>query len=90
MNKMIKTELEQLGYNLENRDGRLYYNGSLNLEGASITSLPNNLTVGGSLDLRGSSVTCLPDNLTVGGFFDLEATSITDANNIKPQCSKFL
>ena len=51
--------------------------GGLDLEGTSITELPDNLTVGGWLDLRGTSITELPDNLTVGGGLDLRGTSIT-------------
>ncbi|MGL5979800.1 MAG: hypothetical protein ACRCZY_02775, partial [Phocaeicola sp.] len=52
------------------------------LEGTSITSLPDNLTVGGSLYLEGTSITSLPDNLTVGGSLDLEGTSITDTSKV--------
>ena len=57
-----------------------YVNGSLDLRGTGITSLPDNLTVGGYLDLRGTGITSLPDNLTVGGSLDLEGTGITHAD----------
>ena len=52
-------------------------NGSLDLRGTQITSLPDNLTVGGGLNLEGTRVTSLPDNLTVGGSLDLCGTRIT-------------
>jgi hypothetical protein len=51
--------------------------GYLDLGGAAITSLPDNLTVGGSLYLGGTAITSLPDNLTVGGSLDLGGTAIT-------------
>ena len=60
--------LKDLGFKLEEKHGKLYYGGSLDLRGTGITSLPDNLTVGGSLDLRGTGITSLPDNLTVGGY----------------------
>ena len=52
------------------------YNGSLDLRGTQITSLPENLTtIGGSLYLRGTQITSLPENLTtIGGYLDLEGT----------------
>ena len=51
--------------------------GSLDLRGTGITSLPDNLTVDGWLDLSGTGITSLPDNLTVGGWLDLSGTGIT-------------
>jgi hypothetical protein len=62
---------------LEEKDGKLFYSGSLDLRGTGITSLPDGLTVGGYLDLRGTGITSLPDGLTVGGYLDLEGTGIT-------------
>ncbi|WP_368666893.1 hypothetical protein, partial [Dysgonomonas sp. 511] len=55
------SQLEKIaGITLENKDGKLRYDGSLDLRGTQITSLPDNLTVGGSLDLRGTQITSLP------------------------------
>ena len=80
----MKTELEKLtGITLENKEGKLYYGGSLHLSGTQITALPENLTVGGSLHLRGTHITALPENLTVGGFLDLSGTQITDTSKVK-------
>lgn len=40
----MKTELEKIAnITLENKDGKLHYEGSLDLEGTQITSLPDNL-----------------------------------------------
>ena len=50
--------------------------GSLDLRGTQITSLPDNLTVGGSLYLYGTPITSLPENLTVGGWIDIRKTPI--------------
>ena len=51
--------------------------GSLDLEGTSITALPDGLSVGGSLDLRGcTGITALPDGLSVGGHLDLDGTNV--------------
>ena len=66
-----------LGVRLEDKDGKLYYGGYLDLRNTQITALPDNLTVGGSLNLRNTQITALPDNLTVGGYLDLENTQIT-------------
>ena len=52
-------------------------NGSLDLSGTQITSLPDGLTVGGWLYLRGTQITSLPDGLTVGRWLDLSDTPIT-------------
>ncbi len=51
--------------------------GSLDLEGADITALSDNLSVGGSLDLSGTQIIALPDNLSVGGWLRLSGTQIT-------------
>lgn len=39
--------LNDLGYELSEKDGKPYHCGSLYLQGTGITSLPDNLTVGG-------------------------------------------
>ena len=51
------TDISQLGVKIEEKEGRFYYTGSLDLRGTGITSLPDNLTVGGYLDLRGTGIT---------------------------------
>jgi len=48
-----QTELELTGVKLEDKNGRLYYNGDLHLQFSDIKSLPDNLTVMGSLDFKG-------------------------------------
>ncbi|MFR1813180.1 hypothetical protein, partial [Dysgonomonas capnocytophagoides] len=69
------TQLEEIArITLENKDGKLYYGGYLDLGGTQITALPDNLTVGGSLNLEGTRITALPDNLTVGGSLYLKGT----------------
>jgi hypothetical protein len=75
---LSKLELERIAkIQLENKCGKLYCGGSLDLRGTAITSLPDNLTVGGFLDLEGTAITSLPDNLTVGGSIYLGGTAIT-------------
>ena len=74
--------LNDLGYELSEKDGKPYYSGYLDLEGTGITSLPDNLTVGGYLYLEGTGITSLPDNLTVGGYLDLRGTGITNTDNV--------
>jgi len=52
------------------KDGR---EGDLELNGAPITSLPDNLrSVGGSLNLSDSLITSLPDDLKIDGYLQLE------------------
>ena len=47
--------------------------GSLNLEGSDVITLPDGLKVGGTLSLRGcTELKSLPDGLTVGGSLYLE------------------
>ena len=41
---------------LEEKDGKKYYGGSLDLQGTGITSLPDNLTVGDYLDLQDTGI----------------------------------
>ena len=51
--KQIAEFGKSTGYQLEIKDGKPYYRGSLDLRGCTrITSLPNNLTVGGNLYLE--------------------------------------
>ena len=77
MQEQIAKFKSETGVQLEIKDGKPYYNSSLNLIGTKITSLPDNLTVGGYLDLQGTQITSLPDNLIVGGDIYLEDTQIT-------------
>lgn len=55
--KQVRKFKEETGRELEFKDCKLYYDGSLYLSGTGITSLPDNLTVGGSLDLSGTGIT---------------------------------
>ena len=55
--KTKKEAEKMIGVNLEEKEGKLHYAGSLDLRGTGITSLPDNLTVGGSLDLEGTGIT---------------------------------
>ena len=57
LEKQITEFKEQTGHQLEVKNGRPYYGGSLDLRGTGITSLPDGLTVGGWLDLRGTGIT---------------------------------
>ena len=51
-----------------NAEKRFDLDGSLDLRGTGITSLPDGLSVGGYLDLEGcTGITSLPDGLSVGG-----------------------
>jgi len=52
-------------------------NGSLDLRGTQIVSLPKGLKVGGDLDLRDMPISSLSAGLQVGGNLDLYATKIT-------------
>ncbi|WP_418186763.1 hypothetical protein [Aliarcobacter lanthieri] len=70
-------KLEDLGYELKKDGEKLVYDGSLDLSGTGITSLPDNLSVGGSLYLSNTGITSLPDNLSVSGYLDLSNTGIT-------------
>jgi len=65
----MKSHIEGIFFkSLVSEDGqRFKLNGDLDLRGAGITVLPDNLTVGGDLDLHGTGITTLPDNFTVGG-----------------------
>ncbi|MFP1759856.1 leucine-rich repeat domain-containing protein [Lonsdalea quercina] len=72
--KFIKSK--KIDYTVSN-DGSVSVGGDLDLNGTSITSLPDNLSVGGYLDLNGTGITSLPDNLSVGGDLYLRGTGIT-------------
>ena len=52
--EIIKKFKEETGYTLGYNDGVYSYGDSLNLAGAPIQSLPDNLTVGGYLNLEGA------------------------------------
>jgi hypothetical protein len=60
-------------------NGAITVPGNLDLEGITITSLPDNLSVAGGLYLQGcTGITSLPDNLSVAGGLDLQGcTGIT-------------
>lgn len=63
------------------RDGRPYYDGSLDLSGTQITVLPDNLTVGGYLDLEGTGIINYPIVYNCGNedraiYLDLEDKSL--------------
>lgn len=66
----MKLTIEE-AQNMMKRNG-----GSLDLRGAPIQTLPDNLTVGGYLDLSDTQIQTLPDNLTVGGSLYLRGTPI--------------
>ena len=67
---------EATGIQLEDRDGKPYYDGKLDLADSKIEKLPDNLTVNGLLNLINSNIKELPDNLTVNGSLWLENTKI--------------
>ena len=63
------------------KDFNINVEGSLDLEGTDITSLPNDLSVGGSLYLSEIDIISLPNDLSVGGSLDLWKTKITSLPN---------
>lgn len=77
LQEQINKFYKETGYQLEVKDGKAYYNDDLDLYGAKITELPDNLVVDGYLNLNNSEITELPDNLVVGGNFYLYNTKIT-------------
>ena len=87
-NKTLQEQIDKFyketGYQLKIKDGKPYYGGFLNLDaylnldGADITNLPENLVVSGSLNLYGSKISKLPKNLVVGDYLNLEKTKITE------------
>jgi hypothetical protein len=57
----------------------LWFDGTLNLEGSNISSLPNGMTIGGDLILKGiKEFSKLPDNLTVHADLDASDTNISE------------
>lgn len=66
---ITKEQFEKLlNIELIKENGKLIYNGSLDLEGREdITELPDNFKVLGFLDLDGTSITKLPKGLEVEG-----------------------
>ena len=71
---------------IEEEDGRLYSQGSLNLEGRKdITELPDNFTVIGALDLSRSGVKRLSRGLDVKWWLDISGTDIEEL----PEDTKF-
>ena len=80
--KIIKKFREETNYILYYNEGKFCYNGSLNLIGTQIQSLPDNLTVGGYLHLGNTPIQSLPDNLTVGGSLSLRDTKTIDSSMV--------
>ena len=76
MNEIIEKFKEETGYTLTIKNGELFYDDDMWLDGSEITQLPDNLTVNGNLDLSGTDITVLPNNLTVGGYLELWNTCI--------------
>ncbi len=78
LQEQIDKFYEETGYQLEVKDGKLYYNSYLDLRHTEITELPESLVVGDGLDLRHTKITKLSDNLIVGGSIYLYGTNITE------------
>ena len=68
----MKLTLEEAQKMMESNEG------NLDLCGAIVDELPDNLTVGGWLDLSGTPIKKLPDKLTVGGWLYLTGTKIKE------------
>ena len=77
---ITKEQFEELaGIKLVEEEGKLVYNGNLNLSNRKdITELPDNLKVLGGLDLISSGITKLPKGLEVKGFLDISETNIEE------------
>ena len=75
--QQIKKFKEETGITLKVKDGKPYYDRSLDLRNTGVTSLPDNLTVKGRLYLHDTGITSLPDNLNVRYDLDLSDTGIT-------------
>jgi len=73
--EFIKNYLRYIKYHI--KDGILYVDDNLNLQGSNIITLPEKLHIDGSLDLYRSMIVSLPKRLTVGSWLDLEGTNIT-------------
>lgn len=55
--EIVRDFKNKTGYTLEVKNGKLHYDGDLDLRDTGITSLPDNLTVGGDLYLEGTGIT---------------------------------
>ena len=84
---ITKEQFEELaGIELIEKDGKLVYDGDLDLEGRKdITELPDNLKVLGWLDLFDSGITKLPKGLEVNSDLDISVTDIEEL----PEDTKF-
>lgn len=78
LQEQIDKFYEETGYQLEVKDGQLYYDGDIDLHGTKVTKLPDNLVVRGWLDLKDTKVTKLSESLAVGGNLYLGKTPITE------------
>ena len=65
MNEIIEKFKEETGYELTVKEGKLFYDGNLDLKCTGIVELPDNLTVMGYLDLNDTDIDKLPNNLSV-------------------------
>ena len=77
---IIKEEFEELaGIELVEQDGKLVYDGDLNLSNKIvITELPDNLKVLGYLDLNSSGVTKLPKGMEIERWLNISYTAIEE------------
>lgn len=66
---------------LSTKDGKQYYNGSLDLSGTAITSLPEGLSVGCSLYLSGTAIQTTPLSITAV-MRNVPSTSVWNIKNL--------
>lgn len=91
MKEIIKKFKEETGYELTIKNGKLFYDGFMNLAGQNITELPDNLTVNGSISLSDTNIDKLPNNLIVKGSLFASYTYITEIPySLKVENSIFL
>ena len=77
LKNVFKNDSKKLTRFFNKQYDKVIINGSLNLEGAPIQSLPDNLYVGGELDLSYcEEIETLPETLEVKGNIDLSYSSI--------------
>lgn len=81
MRKQISKFETETGFELEIKDGKPYYHGTLNLHESKVTTLPDNLVVNGDLNLANSKIEELPDNLLVIGELNLRYTRLYSLPN---------
>lgn len=81
MEEQIKKFEIETGRKLSIKDGKLFYDGCLDLSKTNIKSLPDNLTVSGYLDLNKTKIEYLPDNLVVSDCLYLYESKIKDLPN---------